>query len=100
MIAVDLLLLTALVLLCWRGYSKRQTWLRLIPHLIWHQCKGRSILMQLLLFGPVVVGWLLFCHWLNTAGWHATGAGCILLAMTIGLEAMRSAEERQKERNE
>jgi len=60
-------------------------------------CRGRGPWLQLLLFGPVVVGWLLFCHWVNTHGWHATAAGGILFAMTVGLQAMRSVEEEQKQ---
>ncbi|MDQ6987764.1 MAG: hypothetical protein Q9M25_08175 [Mariprofundaceae bacterium] len=51
---------------------------------------------QFLSFGPLVVVWLLLCHWLNTHGWHATAASGMLVAMMLGLEAMRSAEERQK----
>jgi len=37
-----------------------------------------------------------FVTGLNTAGWHATAAGGILLAMTVGLDAMRKLEEQQK----
>ncbi|TLS66132.1 hypothetical protein FE236_09175 [Mariprofundus erugo] len=97
---LDISLFLLIAWLCWRGYNGRQSWLRMIPYLIWQQCQGRGMIRQLLVFAPVVVGWLLLCHWLNAHGWHATGAGGMLFAMTLGLDAMRSAEERQKMGNQ
>ncbi|MDX8406596.1 MAG: hypothetical protein R8K50_10680 [Mariprofundus sp.] len=94
--AIDFAMLSMICAICWRGYRYRQPWFCLLPHILWHKCRGRGLWRQLLLFGPVVVGWLLFCHYLNAHGWHATAAGGMVLAMTLGLEAMRRAEERQK----
>jgi hypothetical protein len=93
---IDIIMLMLIGTLCWHGYQSRQTWLRMIPHLMWRICRNRGFLWQLLVFGSSMVGWLLLCHWINARGWYATAAGVMLLGMTLGLEAMRSAEERQK----
>ncbi|RMH52724.1 MAG: hypothetical protein D6682_01365 [Zetaproteobacteria bacterium] len=96
----DLILLIVIVLICWRGYHRRSWWF-VLPVGLWIGLgRGRGMWLQLLLFGPVVVGWLLLCHWVNTHGWHATAAGGILFAMTVGLQAMRSFEEEQKQARE
>lgn len=94
--ATDIIILLLILVFCWHGYQYRQTWFRIIPHLMWRICRDRGLLWQLLIFGSTVVGWLLFCHWINAHGWYATAAGAMLFAMALGLEAMRSAEERQK----
>lgn len=97
---LDISAFLLIAMLCWRGYQLRQNWFCLIPYLLWRQCQGRGVARQLLVFSPVVVGWLILCHWLNAHGWHATGAGGMLFAMTLGLDAMRSVEERQKKENQ
>ncbi|PIP02318.1 MAG: hypothetical protein COW18_05135 [Zetaproteobacteria bacterium CG12_big_fil_rev_8_21_14_0_65_54_13] len=93
---IDFTVLLLIGGICWRAYRYRQAWFCMIPYLLWQQCRNRSLVRQLLVFGPVVVGWLLLCHWLNAHAWPATAAGFMLFAMTVGLESMRSAEERQK----
>jgi len=93
---LDVIVFIAICLILWRAYRERQLWFRMIPHVLYRQCRGRGFVQQLLIFGPLVVVWLLLCHWLNTHGWHASAAGGMLFAMMLGLEAMRSAEERQK----
>jgi len=95
-IALDIAVFVVICFIIWPAYRERQPWFCMIPHFLYRQCRGRGFIRQLLIFGPAVVAWLLLCHWLNGQGWHATAAGCILFAMTLGLEAMRSAEERQK----
>jgi len=97
--AIDFFLFLLIGGACWYGYHYRQAWFCMTPYLLWRLCRGRGPGRQLLVFGPTVVGWLLLCHWLNAHEWHATAAGGMLFAMTLGLEAMRSAEERQKERD-
>jgi len=97
LILIDLALFSAIAALCWRGYQQRRIWIRLPPYLLMQRCRGKSALRQLLIFGPVTIFWLLTCHWINTHGWHATAAGGLLLAMTLGLEAMRAIEEQQKQ---
>ena len=93
---LDVLSLIAITLLCWQGYHKRQLWLYVLAGLIGRLYQGKSFMWQLLGFGPLIVIWLLFCHWLNTQGMHATAAGGILLAMTLALQSMRALEEKQK----
>ena len=95
-ILLDLATLVVIALVCWQGYHRRRLWFGM-PVYAWFQlARGRGFWAQLLIFGPVVVGWLLLCHWINTHGWHATAAGGILIAMTVGLEAMRTIEEEQR----
>ncbi len=96
LMALDILLLIAIAILCWRGYRNRSLWLDVVGQLLAHLLRNKGFWGQLFSFAPVVVGWLLLCHRINTAGWHATAAGGILLAMTIGLDAMRNLEEEQK----
>ncbi|MDQ6950127.1 MAG: hypothetical protein Q9M26_00510 [Mariprofundales bacterium] len=95
---LDLTIFGMIAVLCWRGYQQRQIWLSMPPYLLMRACHNRSAWLQLVIFGPITIIWLLSCHWINAHGWHATAAGGILLAMTMGLEAMRSVEERQKEK--
>ncbi len=95
---LDILVLVVVATACWRGYGQRDSWLRMLVGWLMHQVRGHGFWGQWLRFGPLVVGWLLFCHWLNTHGWHASGAAGIVLAMTLGLDAMRSIEEEQKRR--
>ncbi len=94
--ALDIAVFIAICLILRIAYRDRQLWFCMIPHFLYRQCRGRGFVPQLLIFGTLAVTWLLFCHWLNGQGWHATAAGGILFAMVLGLEAMRSAEERQK----
>ncbi|RMH61915.1 MAG: hypothetical protein D6678_02485 [Zetaproteobacteria bacterium] len=82
--------------LCLRAYQRRQAWLVAVAGLLFKVGRDRSLVAQCLLLGPVVVGWLLACHWLNTHGWHGPAAGGIALAMTVGMQLMRDWEERQK----
>ena len=96
MIALDLLLLSAIAWICWQGYHKCRLWF-VVPVYLWMKSgKGRGFWKQFLVFGLPTVGWLLLCHWINTHGWHATAAGGMLFAMTVGLQAMRLAEEEFK----
>ncbi len=93
---IDLILLVLIVMYCWEAYSKRRLWF-VVPVYLWMKfAKGRGFLAQLLIFSLPTVSWLLLCHWINTHGWHATAAGGMLIAMTVGLQAMRMAEEEQK----
>lgn len=100
MIAVDVGIFLLIAAICWHGYQKRRLWLFYLNELLGRLYRGRSFMHQLLAFGPVIVGWLLLCHWLNTRGWHGLAAGGILLAMMLGLEAMRALEEKQKTEKE
>jgi len=94
--ALDILLFAIIAWLCWQGYQKRRLWFA-IPITLWLKfASDRCFLQQFLIFAPATVCWLLLCHWIDTHGWHATAAGCMLFAMTIGLEAMRMTEEEQK----
>ncbi len=85
-------MLGAVAALCWRGYRQRPLWFSLPISLLLAVGHGRGFLAQLLLYGPLVVGGLLLCHWINGRGWHATAAAGILVGMTAGLEAMRRVE--------
>jgi hypothetical protein len=95
-IAVDIGLFLIIALLCWRGYQQRQLWMFYLGRLLERMFNGRSFLRVLFSLGPMLVGWLLLCHWINTHGWHGLAAGGVLLAMTLGLNAMRNLEEKQK----
>jgi len=96
MTALDIVLFMLIALLCWRGYRGNGLWLFYSGSLLHRLLHGKGFWGQLFSFAPIAIGWLLLCHWVNTAGWHATGAGGILIAMTIGLDAMRKLEEKQK----
>ena len=97
---LDLAVLGAITLLCWQGYRKRSLWFEVPVYMWFRLARGHGFWVQFLLFGPAVVIWLLLCHWINTHGWHATAAGGMLIGMTIGLEAMRIAEEQQQWKKE
>ena len=97
---LDIGLFLMIALLCWRGYQKRQWWMFYLGRILEKGIQGKSFWRQFFSLGPLLVGWLLLCHWINTHGWHATAAGGILLAMTLGLNAMRNIEEDQKARSE
>ncbi|OIO66248.1 MAG: hypothetical protein CO186_09445 [Zetaproteobacteria bacterium CG_4_9_14_3_um_filter_49_83] len=96
MMLLDILLLLAVTAGCWYSYQRKLSWLQQVNFLLLRLFAGYGFLRQLLTFSPLLVGYLLSCHWLNTHGWHATAAGGMVLAMTIGLNAMRSFEEQQK----
>jgi len=96
LIALDILLFTAITTICWRGYRYRSLWLAVVGQLLARLLCRKGFWGQLFSFAPIAISWLLLCHWVNTAGWHATAAGGILLAMTVGLDAMRNLEEKQK----
>lgn len=96
MIFLDVLILIAATYICWKGYRHRQDWLLLIHLLLARLLKEKGFWNQLLRVGPIVVIWLMMCHWINTHGWHATAASGILLAMTVALNKMRALEEAQK----
>ncbi|RMG92112.1 MAG: hypothetical protein D6703_02780 [Zetaproteobacteria bacterium] len=93
---LDLVVLIVVAMGCWRGYRQQDSWLRKLGGRLMRFVRGHGFWGQWLRFGPLMVGWLLFCHWLNTQGWHASGAAGIVLAMTLGLDAMRVVEEEQK----
>jgi len=93
---LDISLLIVIALLCWRGYRYGSVWLAIVGKLLTQLLRNKGFWGQLFSFAPLAIGWLLLCHWINTAGWHATAAGGILLAMTVGLNAMRKLEEQQK----
>jgi len=93
---LDIVLLIAIAMLCWRGYQHRGIWFETAVWLWLRLGRGRGLWVQLLIYGVPTVAALLFCHWVNTHGWHATAAGGMLAGMTIGLTAMRLAEEEQK----
>jgi len=97
-IIANLLLFGALSLLCLRGYLLRRAWLARMAGFMRRLGHGRSLLAQYVRVGPVIVGWLLACHWLNTHGWHGPAAAGIVLAMCVGLQLMRDWEEQQKRR--
>ena len=96
LIALDITLLVAITILCWRGYRYRSAWLAIVAQLLAQLLRRKGFWGKLFSFAPIAIGWLLLCHWVNNAGWHATAAGGILLAMTVGLDAMRNLEEKQK----
>lgn len=85
---------------CVRGYRERQLWLALTGHLLAKLYRGKGYWRQLFVLGPVIVVWLLFCHWLDNKGAYGLAAGGILFAMTLALDAMRGLEERQKQERE
>lgn len=85
-----------IALLCWRGYQGHGVWLSVVGQMLYRLLHGHGFWDQLLRFAPIAIGWLMLCHRVNTAGWHALGAGGILIAMTDGLDAMRKLEEQQK----
>jgi len=93
---LDVALFALIALLCWRGYRGIDPWLMHFVQWLGRILQGKGFWRQLFTFGPIIVGWLLLCHRVNTLGWHATAAGGILLAMTVGLDAMRRLEEQQK----
>ena len=96
-VLLDVLFFTGIATLCWLGYQLRRPWLVLIVQLLWHLGRGYGLWGQVFRYAPVIVGWLLLCHWINTHGWHGLAAGGILFAMTLALHAMRSWEEQQKQ---
>jgi len=94
---LDILFFAVIAGLCWRGYQQRRSWLLVAVGLIWSLGRGYGLWRQVFHYAPVIVGWLLLCHWVNTHGWHGLAAGGILFAMTLALHAMRSWEEQQKQ---
>lgn len=96
MILLDFALLALMLWLCWSGYRRRRPWLEYTALVLFRLAHGRGFAAQLFTLGPMIVGWLLLCHWINTHAWHATAAGLVLLGMTLGLALMRQFEEMQK----
>jgi hypothetical protein len=96
MILIDIILFILIAWSCWQGYSKRQMWLSVIAHLLARLYRGKGYWHQLFTLGPIIVVWLLLCHWLANHGARGLGAGGLLLAMTLGLDGMRHFEEKQK----
>jgi len=92
----DAAVLAALLTLCWRGYRHRAPWFTVIARRLLRAGRNRGFPRRLLAYGPLFVGWLLLCHWTDVKGWHATAAGLMALAMTVGLDAMRQFEEERK----
>jgi len=99
-IVLHIAVFALIAFLCVRGYQKRQLWLELANHLLGKLYRGKGYWRQLFVLGPVIVIWLLFCHWLNNRGAYGLAAGGILFAMTLALDSMRSLEERQKRERE
>jgi len=99
-IVFDIIEFAAIAFFCWRGYMGRQLWLALTVHLLGRLYQNKGFFRQLFVMGPILVGWLLLCHWLNHLGAHGLAAGFMLLAMTIALYTMRDLEERQKQERE
>jgi len=89
----DVALGGALIALWVRACHRRRAWMSWLVMGLMQSLSGRSAWAQLVRFGPLAVGWLLLCHWVNTHGWHVTAASGIVLAMALALEAMRQAEE-------
>jgi len=83
-------------LLFWDGYGHRKLWFCFLGKWLANICRYRVYWRQLLVVGPLIVIWLLFCHWVNTHGWHGIAASGIFIAMMLGLNAMRQIEEQQK----
>lgn len=97
---LDVVLFALIAFICWRGYWYRQLWLALANHFLGRLYRDKGFFRQLFGLGPVIVGWLLLCHWLSSHDAEGLAAGGILLAMTLALDAMRNLEEQQKqERN-
>jgi|GEM_PF-3181725 len=96
LIALDIAFLVAIAVACWRGYQGRRMWMPLLTQMLYRLLHGKGFWGQLLRFAPLAIIWLMLCHRVNNLGWHATAAGGILIAMTIGLDAMRRFEEQQK----
>jgi len=95
-VALDIVVLAGILFACWRGYRQRQIWLCIIPALLLRMGHDKPLWMLFLIYAPIFMGWLSLCHWINAQGWRATAAGLLTFAMTLGLEAMRQAEEHQK----
>jgi len=96
LIVIDIAIFLGIALICWRGYRGSSIWLGVVAQLLFRLLHGKGFWGQLMRFAPMAIGWLMLCHRINTAGWHATAAGGILIAMSIGLDAMRRFEEQQK----
>ncbi len=88
--------LALLLAVCWRGYRYRTPWFSAIAARLLRASRGRGFFRRFILLAPIFVGWLLLCHWTDVKGWHATAAGLMALAMTVGLDAMRQFEEAAK----
>ncbi len=95
-LVLDIAILVGILFACWRGYQQRQPWLYLISALLLRLGSQKYFGIRFFVYAPVFVGWLLLCHWLDVKNWTATAAGLMVFAMTLGLEAMRQTEERQK----
>jgi len=93
---LDIAIFLGILFTCWRGYQQRQSWICLISALLLRLASQKSFGIRFFVYAPVFVGWLLLCHWVDVKGWTATAAGLMVFAMTLGLEAMRQTEERQK----
>ena len=100
MTLLDVAVFALIAYFCVRGYQKRQLWLALVGHLLGKLYHGKGYWRQLFVLGPLIVAWLLLCHWLNNKGVYGLAAGGILFAMTLALDAMRGLEERQKRERE
>ena len=93
---VFLVLLACLV----RAYQRQQLWLRLVSHVAMQWGKGKSFVVQLLIYSPLFVGWLMLCHWIDVKGLHGLAAAGMAFAMLLALQAMRMVEEKQKKERE
>ncbi len=96
MAVLHVLLFIVLMGLSGRAYLHQSMWIRVLPYLLLKLAEGRAGMIQLLIYAPIIVMWLLGCHWLDVQGWHGLGASGIGFAMILGLQALRMLEENQK----
>jgi len=96
MILGHLVVFIILMTLSALAYQRQSLWIRFLPYVLLKLGQGRSSIPQLLIYSPVIVCWLLACHWLDVKGWHGLGAFGIGFAMLLGLQALRMLEENQK----
>ena len=95
--ALNILTFFILVALLIRAYHMQQLWLRVVSYFVLQWGKGRSFFIQLLIYSPVFVGWLMLCHWIDMKGWHGLAAAGMAFAMLLALQSMRMIEEKQKD---
>jgi len=100
MVVLHCVLFIILMGLSARAYQRQSLWIRFLPYLLLKLAEGRAGIVQLVIYAPLIVMWLLVCHWLDVQGWHGLGASGIGFAMLLGLQALRMLEENQKQLRE
>jgi len=78
------------------AYHRQASWLRFIPYALLRFGRGKTFLIQWMIYSPIFVSWLLLCHWLDVKEWHGLAAAGMGFAMLLGLQGMRQWEEKQK----